>query len=206
MKALTSPDFRLFLGKSGSGKSYLARHQSRGAPRVLIHDPNGEPGAAEGADLVTADARAVLERMKAGGGWRITWRGALAATSEGGKVEAFELANRLSLAAGDHLILWDEVDMVTQPGRLPPYAYRIVNAGRHARLRVFACARRPYRLSRDLSANAGRIVAFRMTEPRDLRFMRDVMGEAADGLPGLREREALDWTETSVKRKMSPFR
>jgi hypothetical protein len=200
---MPEPDFRLFLGKSGSGKTWLALRQARGARRVLIHDPNGEDQSAAGA-VPIYDPAGLAEAMAAPR-WRIAWRGAMAATDDAAKVAAWEHANRCALAAGNCLVIWDEVDFFTTAGRLPPYAYRIVNAGRHVGLRVFACARRAYRLPRDLSANANRIIAFRMTEPRDVRYLADVMGEAASQLPALGEREALDWTEAGTARKKSPF-
>lgn len=204
-RPLTKPDFRLFLGKSGSGKSYLARHQAMGARRVLIHDPNGEAAWAEDSRVIYSRAE-LVEAMRAPG-WSICWRGAVAARGDADMREAFEWANRCALAAGDCLIVWDEVDRFTDAGRLPPSAYAIVNAGRHRGVRVFACSRRVRRVSRDLTANAGRIVLFRMTEPGDLKWVRDTMGdEAARLAPILPERSALDWTEKAVKQKISPFR
>jgi len=204
-RSLASPDFRLFLGKSGSGKSYLARHQAAGARRLLIHDPNGEDAWADGALVIYSRAE-LVEAMRARA-WRICWRGAVAARGDAEMREAFEWANRAALAAGDCLVIWDEVDRFTDAMRLPPAAYAMVNAGRHRGVKVFACSRRVRRVSRDLSANAGRIVVFRMTEPGDLRWIRDTMGdEAARLAPALPERAALDWTEQQVKKKISPFR
>lgn len=203
-RALSSPDFRLFLGKSGSGKSYLARYQAARARRLLIHDPNGEDAWSEGAAVVH-DRGQLAEAMKARA-WRICWRGSVAARGEAEMREAFEWANRCALAAGDCLVIWDEVDRFTDAGRLPPYAYQMVNAGRHRGVKIFACSRRVRRVSRDLSANAGRVMLFRMTEPGDLKWISDTMGaDAAAKAPKLGERVALDWTEKEVKEKKSPF-
>lgn len=206
-RRLDAPDFRLFLGKSGSGKSTLARYQARGARRLLIHDPNAEASWAEGASVVYGRAE-LVEAMR-GRAWCICWRGAVAARGEAEARDAFEWANRAALAAGDALIIWDEVDRFTDAGRLPPHAYTMVNAGRHRGLRVFACSRRVRRVSRDLTANAGRIVVFQMTEPGDLAWIRNAMGaDAAAMAPRLdfARREALDWSEREVKKKISPFR
>lgn len=202
---LTRADFRLFLGKSGQGKSTLARFQAAQAPRVVIHDPNGEEAWAGGA-VVVYDRAALVAQMRAPR-FRICWRGSIGASTPEERVDAFEWANRVTLARGDTLAVWDEVDMFTTHGRLPPHAYRMVNAGRHVGLRVFACARRPYRLPMDLRANAGRIMAFRMEEPSDLAWMRAKMGADAAALPGLAQYVALDWTDSgTVKQRKSPFR
>lgn len=204
-KPLASPDFRLFLGKSGSGKSYLARHQASGAKRLLIHDPNAEEAWSDGATVIY-DRPGLIAAM-GGRSWRICWRGAVSARGDKEMREAFEWANRAALAAGDCLVIWDEVDRFTDAGRLPPAAYQMVNAGRHRGLKVYACSRRVRRVSRDLSANAGRVMLFRMTEPGDLRWVHDTMGAAAaEKAPILGERVALDWTDREVKEKKSPFR
>jgi len=204
-RPLTAPDFRLFLGKSGSGKSSLMRHQAAGARRILIHDPNGE--AAWGACGQVVNDRAQLATAMQARAWAIVWRGAERARSDADAVGSFEFANRCALAAGDALILWDEVDRFTTPGRLPPAAYEMVNAGRHRGLKVFAASRRVRRVSRDLSANAGRIMVARMTEPGDLAWIRATMGDgAARAAPVLAPFHFLDWRETECRTKKAPFR
>ena len=204
-RALTAPDFRLFLGKSGSGKSSLMRFQAAGASRVLIHDPNGEAAWAQ-CGAVIAD-RAGLARAMMAARFAVVWRGAQAARGDQDAVAAFEFANRCALAAGGCLVLWDEVDRFVTPGRLPPAAYEMVNAGRHRGCRVFAASRRVRRVSRDLSANAGRIMIARMTEPSDLAWIKGTMGaDAAAQAPRLAPFHFLDWKETETRIKKAPFR
>ena len=205
VRALTAPDFRLFLGKSGSGKSSLMRHQASGAARLLIHDPNGEPAWSACGAVITD--RAGLARAMMAPRFALVWRGAQSARSEAEAVESFEFANRCALAAGGVLVLWDEVDRFTTPGRLPPFAYEMVNAGRHRGCKVFAASRRVRRVSRDLSANAGRVLVARMTEPGDLAWIRATMGaEAARQVPTLAPWHFLDWRETEARIKKAPFR
>ena len=181
------------------------RHQAAGARRVVIHDPNGERDWAACGVIVTD--RAELARAMGARAWVVVWRGAMGARSEAEAAEAFEWGNRCALAAGDALILWDEVDRFTTPGRLPPFAYEMVNAGRHRGLRVFAASRRVRRVSRDLSANAGRIMVARMTEPGDLAWIKATMGDgAARAVPTLPPFHFLDWRETEARVKKAPFR
>lgn len=200
---MASPDLRLFLGKSGQGKTYLALFQARANRRLLIHDPNGEGEHAKGA-LVISD-RAQLVQAIGASDFRICWRGALSARSMDDRVAAFEWANRCAWAAGNLGIVWDEVDTFTPGGRLPPMAYRIVNAGRHRSIRLYACARRVLRVPRDLSANATRIVAFRVVEPADIKQLRQVIGVAADRLFTLADRQAIDWTDEGARVRVSLF-
>jgi hypothetical protein len=90
--------------------------------------------------------------------------------------------------------------------KLPPVADNLVQAGRHRGLHIIACSRRPYRMNRTLTALATRMAIFRTTEPRDLRYFGEYVGAAASQLPTLRDYHALDWTETGVLVKKSPFR
>ncbi|MGE5476173.1 MAG: hypothetical protein ACM3Q1_05930 [Bacteroidales bacterium] len=197
---LDAADIRLCLGKSGSGKSTLARSWVRAEKRVLIFDPNGEDDWAKGAH-VTDNHAELVELVAAKGRVRICWRGVMT----GGEA-AFEWANRCAWAAEDMFVVWDEVDRFVTPAQMPPIADNVVQAGRHRGLHVIACSRRPYRMNRTLSALATRMAVFRSTEPRDLRYFAELMGEAAKGIPTLRDYHALDWTEGGTSIKKSPFK
>jgi hypothetical protein len=193
-------DCRLFFGKSGSGKTTLALAQLAGARRVLIHDPNAEDKLARRA-LVIHERAELVKAVSIPGRVRICWRGVATMGPE-----AFEWANRCAWAGEGFTVLWDEVDRFTGSGRLPEHAYLLVNAGRHRRCRVFACTRRPFRMPRDLTAAATRIMAFRITGPTDVAYLAEFMGPAAAArLPELPDFTALDWQEGTVSEKKSPF-
>lgn len=193
-------DVRLFLGKSGSGKTRLALHQLRSARRVLIHDPNCEAQLAARA-TVCEDKAQLVRLVEQPGRVRICWRG-VATMGEA----AFEWANRCAWAGEGFAVFWDEVDRFTGTGRLPPAAYQLVNAGRHRNVRIFAASRRPCRMPRDLTAAATRIAAFKITGPTDIDYLAEFMGRAtAERLPSLPDFTALDWAEGDVAEKKSPF-
>ena len=48
-------------------------------------------------------------------------------------------------------------------------------------------------------------MTFGTTEPRDVKYLRDYVGEAADHLATLKRYHALDWTEAGAVPKKSPF-
>jgi hypothetical protein len=187
------PDVRVYVGKGGCGKSTLARSHLPEPGRVLIHDFNGETAHAEGAHVVT-DRAQLLELLIRPGPVRVCWRPYVGASDAAITVDLFEWANRCAWAAGDLWLIWDEVDRLTA-GRLEGKAYQIVNQGRHRDLRVLASSRRPRWVPRDLTASATMICAFRTTEPRDVDYLRDTMGEAARQLPVLGEHEYLRWMD-----------
>lgn len=197
---LDAADIRLCLGKSGSGKSTLARSWIKREKRVLIFDPNGEPDWAAGA-VVTEDRAELVDLVGRKGPVRICWRGVM----EGGE-DAFEWANRCAWAGEGLHVVWDEVDRFSEPRRMPAWGAKLLNAGRHRGLHIIACSRRPYAMNRTLTALATRMAIFRTTEPRDLKYFADYVGDVAKQLPTLRDYHALDWTEAGATVKKSPFR
>ena len=200
---LADLDARVYIGRGGSGKSTLARHHLEKVPRLLLFDTMHEDANAAACNFVVYTMPAlvnVLRHIGRGPG-RICWRGNL----EHG-YGAYELGNAAAWAARDMWLHWEEVDVYIGPHRLPPNAYRIANMGRHRGLKLIACARRPARVSRDLTANASRLVMFSTTEPADVAYLRDLAGaDAAAALAGLAPREAVDWTPTGWSVKKSLF-
>lgn len=199
---LPRPDNRLYLGRGGSGKSSLVRHHASAYPRVVLFDPNGEDEAAAGAivcERLSDLTGALLDAAPSSPVW-ICWRGVAR------DPEAFEAANRVLWAAGDLVAVWDEADQFIGSHRLPPEAYRLWNMGRHRGLRIWACSRRPQRISRDMTANLYRAAIFRMSEPRDLAFVSDFAGrEAAEKVAVLPPYHALDWTEEGATVRAAPY-
>lgn len=200
MRSLPAPDNRLYLGKGGSGKTTLALSHTWRFERVIVCDPNGESAHTKHARVIS-DKAALVEAVNDPGQWRVCWR-----FDQTGFDDGFEWVNRVAWARGDLCLVWDEADQFTRWG-LPPTAFRIWNNGRHRRLRVFACSRRPARVPRDMTANLTRACVFRTQEPRDLSFIREftVDGESVGAVRSLGAFEAVDWTEAGWAVKKSPF-
>jgi uncharacterized protein (DUF2141 family) len=203
---LPEPDNRLYLGTGGSGKSTLARYHASAFPRVILCDPNNEKAAEAGA-FVTGDPRELRDHLIMATGsrrrlpFRVTWR-----FNEMGYDDGFEFVNRCAKAAGDLVIVWDELDMVNRRPSLSGTAFDLWNAGRHHRVRIFACARRPARVPRDTTGNLSRACVFATMEPRDLAFYELFMGrEAVAAVRSLAPRQAVDWTPRGWAAKKSLF-
>lgn len=197
LSPLLEPDNRVFLGMGGEGKSHLARHQSwTVASRVIICDPNAEPAWASGAMVVDhpADLCQLLKEPEA----RLCWRG----FDHMGEEAAFLWANRAALAAGDTLIIWDEVDFFYPYIKPDTPPYRVWNAGRHQRVRCFAIARSALAVPRTLTRNATSVCAFVTAEPSDIKYLAGtprapgLIGiEAATAVQGLKpgSRQCVHW-------------
>ena len=197
---MKAPDLRVVLGAGGSGKTHLVNHWLDGAVgigrRIVIFNPNAETIYSARATVI--DRRADLVAAVMGkDDFQISWHGL--------DRDDFDFVNEVAWCAERLTLVWEEVDNWIDAGRLPDHAFRIVNQGRHRNIRVIACARRPARVSRDLTANASRIVAFRTVEPRDVSYLREFMGPGADQLRDLAPYTALDWTPKKAKIRKSPF-
>jgi hypothetical protein len=201
MPALRRPDIRVVLGKGGSGKSYLVRHWLKSTKgRVLIFDSAAEADYANNAFMATSP-RELVDYLIGDARGAICYREAMP-TRDG-----FEVFNRAAWSAENLTVVWEEVDRWSDAGRLPDHAFAMVNQGRHRGIRIIATARRPHRVSRDLTANASRIVAFKSVEPRDLAYLADYIGRDAPAMiGGLTEFQAVDWTEAAYGVRKSPFK
>lgn len=200
MRSLPQPDNRLYLGKGGSGKTTLALAHSWAFERVVVCDPNGEDMHARNAAVT--DDRAQLVRLVAEPGpWRVCWR-----FGRTGYDAGFEWVNRVAWARGDLCLVWDEADSFMRSGTMPETAFRLWNQGRHRRLRIFACSRRPARVPRDVTANVTRACVFRTQEPRDLQFIGAFMEpDSARQVAQLEQLHAVDWTAARWAVKKSLF-
>lgn len=197
---LPKPDNRIYLGVGGSGKSFLALHHSYAFDRVLICDPTGQDEFEEYA-IVTEDQAELVELFSRPGEVRVCWRG----FASMGKDAAFDWANRVTKAAGNMLILWDEADLFMHPAHMPESAYYLWNMGRHRGVSVFATSRRPARLARDCTANLSRAAIFATQEPGDLKYLKEFMGPSVANVPGLPRFSAVDWTPEAAAVKKSPY-
>lgn len=198
---LKRPDVRLYLGRGGSGKSYLARRHLPRRARVLIHDTNAESENAKRAEV--CDTMADLARLVSfDGPIRICWRG----IARYGPMDAFEWGNRAAWAGEGFTVLWEDADVYLAGALTPPWALRLMTAARHRDVSLFACARSAYGLPPRFRAVATRVIAFRTVLPADVAYLRGWIGDAADDLPRLALYEAIDWREGVVERRRSPFK
>jgi hypothetical protein len=170
-----------------------------------VCNPNGEDKHAQGAD-VTASAGDLVDLVKLGRA-RICWEGAPQFDEQGRPTfNPLDWACRVAWAAGDYLVVADEADRFMTAGRLSPGIYQLWNMGRHRRCRVFACSRRPARVSRDCTANVTRAAIFFSQEPADLRYLANFADASAVAeVRTLGQYEAIDWTQAGWAKKKSLF-
>jgi hypothetical protein len=75
---------------------------------------------------------------------------------------------------GDLDLVIDEVDKICSSSFISPALWKILNYGRHKKINVYCCARRPARVSRDLTSISDEVVCFKTSEPVDLKYLSEL--------------------------------
>lgn len=183
----------LVLGKRGSGKSWRLRALLEQEPRFVLYNTLGEPtyGSFPSVDsfpslLAALENPAPLLRVN------YIWDGRM------GREKDFEFVCQAVYEKGDCVFAVDEVDLFTSPNFLPRHLDRIVSLGRHRNIRFFCATRRPKEIPPLIRAQAGTIISFRQTEPLDLEWCQQVMGEEAGRLPTLGQYKPVVWSDNET--------
>ncbi len=146
----------LVFGKRGSGKTYLVKKLIRDLYSAVVADVFNEyaplPLAKTPQDIV--DNRKIRVMMDS------------------------ENAENLFLETISHLknrtIVIEEIDRFCSPYWIEPRLDRLVRYGRHKNISIIGVSRRPVEIHRNLTANANEIISFRMIEPNDLKYFRQI--------------------------------
>jgi hypothetical protein len=162
------PQFEAYIGASGSGKgvSINKRLRELRPPRLILYDPRDE--YREHARQVTGLAQLARDVAVAGkGGFRLRY-------VPGGSVdlaEAFALVCRVAFAAGDCVLVAEELSDVTKPSWAPPAWRRVLTQGRHQGLHVIGAAQRPALIDKTFLAMCTRIRVFQLGYDADVQTM-----------------------------------
>ena len=79
------------------------------------------------------------------------------------------------LAMGGIVLLLDEVDLIAPTGGAPEVIRNLYRRSRHVRLSLVSVTQRPANVLREVSAQSTQVLAYRLTEPRDLDYLADLM-------------------------------
>ncbi len=191
MPCLTKRDVQLILGKTGSGKTTLARQLVRGLNRCIILD-NGfqEFTAPHFTDIAALhdyldinaiageDFKAAFTPLKSQYETLFRW--------------ALEIGNEEAIT-----LVLEECDRFPTPASADIFE-EIVQRGRHYGVNLIALATFPFNVNIDLRRQATEICTFQQHEPADIKWLSAVMpGEAIDQVQQLGDYEFLRWTAKS---------
>ena len=183
----------IILGKTGSGKTTLARSLVKPLTRTLILDAGFEELG--GLTFYTLDELGAYLDKSAGKG------GAFRASYTPLNTEwalMLEIARRLGEIEPITLVL-EEADRLPLPKELAEYD-ELISRGRHYGVNMIAISLYPYKIPAELRRQATAIYSFYQHEPRDLAYLEDVYGGHLETLQALGPYEYLKWTRTDVSK------
>jgi hypothetical protein len=173
-------------GRKGSGKSFLAKEIAKEERRVIAIDSLGEYDEMQ----VFTGYEECIKAMVAAE--HLTdFKLALRTYSLEEDLELMDLVFKMT-----HLtLIVEETSRYVSPASLPQSLEQLVRYGRHSAINQVYLARRPSEIHRDLTAQSDVIVSFVQHERRDVEYLRSFMGDAANGVSGLKTYAGLVYGE-----------
>lgn len=181
----------LVIGKRGSGKSVLVKHLIAPARRLVVFDMMIEYkhgvcfGREDLGDMLTF--------------WSTHYRGAFRMNYRplNPKVEIEWLARGVFLL-GDLTFVVEEIDAVCTAWVIPEWLGYCIQRGRHKNIELIGVTPAPFGINRDLTRQAKRIIVFNTNEPKDIAYLKNLLGEAIEAkLAGLEPYEFVEWRDGS---------
>ncbi len=177
---------RIFVaGNSGTGKTTFAKEAILSRfPRAIIIDMTGEwEGEVDAEALNVSELqRAVKQLARERGKWKVSI--ALDPDELPMLVQWLIPVPRIADSPVRHLggavILVDEVDLLAPQGTAKEPIRTLYRRSRHAGLSVVSTTQRPANVSREVSAQSTHAAALRLSEPRDVEYMADLMRWSGD--------------------------
>lgn len=186
---MTEKKVQLVIGKRGSGKSVLAKFLIRNTRRLVIYDIMSE--YVDGVIFDESEKEQLVDfwRHIYRQGFRIVYR----------PLVPKEEINWLALAVfalGDVTFVVEEIDSICTPFDMPFQMQSIIQRGRHQNIELIGVTPAPFGIHRDLTRQAKDIYIFRTGEPRDIQYLRQLLGEAIEPrLAALEQYEFIHWSD-----------
>jgi hypothetical protein len=181
-------------GQTGMGKtSYIKREILPNETRCLVYDHMAEYTSIPGYSYFSDWDKLVsyLERNQKG------FCRAIYIPLEASEDE-FALVCRVPFATQGLTIVTDELDQYATPISFPVEFKRIIHFGRHFGTRFVGGARRASDVARAFTSQCYKIVAFRQSEPRDIVYLRSIVGDDAQRLPDLEPLHYLSFEQGNI--------
>jgi DNA helicase HerA-like ATPase len=175
--ANTDNTILVIFGRKGSGKTELSRKIIREYPRVFAFDTLAEY---DKGFKVCEGKQACIDAMLSVKDAR-SYRLSLRCIKLEDNLALMDLAYEFPRS----LVVVEETSLYARPTFLPDEIAKLVRYGRHREIDQIYIARRPSEVHRDLTAQADLVISFEQREPRDVKYLRDVAGDAAERVQSL---------------------
>lgn len=178
----------LFVGKTGSGKTYLSEHMTADIARLVCFDP--KPSLKKWANLetVTSLNDSNVRALKRGENRRI--RVSDPGKGMSGWLPWFDLLWQI----GDVTAYMDEINLLVYPRRVAPIGFsRLYQQGRERGIGVWAATQRPVNIPLICVTEAEWIFEFRLGNKADRKLIADYGDDNGDMLNPIRDMHGF-WT------------
>jgi hypothetical protein len=178
------------LGASGSGKRLFIKAELRRLKprRLIVWDTLGEYGE---FGQPVAQVAGLLKMA----GCR-EFRAVFAASGNPDMArKQFDLICRVAYAAGDCVLVAEELAFVTSPSYAPPGWAECTLKGRHKGLTIYGASQRPASIDKHFFGNATAIRTGRLNFARDVKTLADVLQVPAAQVQSL---QPLDWVSRDM--------
>lgn len=152
----------LIFGKTGTGKTTLAKKLIADEKRIVAIDPLNEFN-----DFVFLynfdEAYEFFKRIDSGSSFKVSIR-------FNDDID-FEYLFKLLFEIKNLILVLEEAEMYISPAVKSSSFLRLVRYGRHSKIKILGIARRTAELSRDFRSQVNRIISFKQTDEMDLKNM-----------------------------------
>ncbi len=177
----------LIFGKRGSGKSYLAQKLMAGHRRYLIYDTLGE----------YKDGIVIQNLQELKPFWHKVYRRNFRIVYQPLKpVQEFESICELVWECENMAFLVEEIDCFCSSLSLGDSFQSVIQRGRHRDISLIGVTQRPHGIARLITSQAKQMYIFNTTEPRDIEYFRQVLGEnVVQKFADLKQYEFVKWQD-----------
>jgi len=174
----------VILGRKGSGKTYLARRLMADKRRLIVYDPIRQLGD---LGVVVHDPVALIAyiRQNCHRNFRVVYQPQVNIRDNGVMFAEFQNVLEMAYYTKNVYLFLDEIFLYIPRTINPTIIDNLITAGRHSQISFITTTIRYTDTSRKLTSQADVMICFQTQEPADIKYLKDIYGDAAEKLKTL---------------------